>query len=119
MGPVATVEVATEEMAVEMVAAAMVEGMVEAKLAVVDLREVATVVVAMAEAQKEAWVAMAAMVGQAGRRSGKLRCCRRMARRIGLASGSSFRDKCTKTTAGSNNSSCDGGDAFKQKRYMR
>ena len=69
MGPVATVEVATEEMAVEMVAAAMVEGMVEAKLAVVDLREVATVVVAMAEAQKEAWVAMA------GRRVGDLVNC--------------------------------------------
>ena len=53
-------------------------------------------VVAMAEAQKEAWVAMAAMVGQAGRRSA-IALLPSLARRIGLASGS-FRDKCTKTT---------------------
>lgn len=142
MGPVARAEATPGEMSGEMAAAEMVAAEMAVAMAAMALRgkallegkremavigvamvevkkvgrEVATVVVAMAEVREEAWVAMAAMVGRVGRRSGKLRCCRRTAHCIGLGSGSNFHDKCTTTSSGSNNSSCDGGDANKHER---
>ena len=114
MGPVARAEATPGEMSGEMAAAEMVAAEMAVAMAAMALRGKA-----LLEGKREMaviGVAMAAMVGRVGRRSGKLRCCRRTAHCIGLGSGSNFHDKCTTTSSGSNNSSCDGGDANKHER---